>query len=86
MPGGVRTRQQAVSDETSAANYSVPPGLAGRRVQIRLSPAAVVVHLEGAEIARHQRSYAPADVVLDPVMPGLCAWPERPALAFKPAM
>jgi hypothetical protein len=26
----------------------------------------VVVHLEGAEIARHQRSYAPADVVLDP--------------------
>ena len=47
-------------------DYSVPPGLAGRRVQIRLSPAAVVVHLEGAEIARHQRSYAPADVVLDP--------------------
>jgi hypothetical protein len=25
-----------------------------------------MVHLEGAEIARHQRSYAPADVVLDP--------------------
>jgi transposase len=47
-------------------DYSVPPGLAGRRVQVRLSPAAVVVHLEGAEIARHQRSYAPADVVLDP--------------------
>lgn len=47
-------------------DYSVPPGLAGRRVQIRLSPAQVVVHLEGAEIARHQRSYAPADVVLDP--------------------
>jgi transposase len=47
-------------------DYSVPPGLAGRRVQIRLSPAAVVVHLEGAEIARHRRSYAPADVVLDP--------------------
>lgn len=47
-------------------DYSVPPGLAGRRVQIRLSPAAVVVHLEGIEIARHQRSYAPADVVLDP--------------------
>jgi transposase len=47
-------------------DYSVPPGLAGRRVQARLSPTAVVVHLEGAEIARHQRSYAPADVVLDP--------------------
>jgi transposase len=47
-------------------DYSVPPGLAGRRVQLRLSPTQVVVHLEGAEIARHQRSYAPADVVLDP--------------------
>jgi hypothetical protein len=47
-------------------DYSVPPGLAGRRVQIRLSPAAVMVCLEGAEIARHRRSYAPADVVLDP--------------------
>jgi transposase len=47
-------------------DYSVPPGLAGRRVQVRLSPAEVVVHLEGTEIARHQRSYAPADVVLDP--------------------
>jgi transposase len=47
-------------------DYSVPPGLAGRRVGVRLSPTQVVVHLEGAEIARHQRSYAPADVVLDP--------------------
>jgi transposase len=47
-------------------DYSVPPGLAGRRVGVRLSPRQVVVHLEGAEIARHRRSYAPADVVLDP--------------------
>jgi transposase len=47
-------------------DYSVPPGLAGRRVQVRLSPTQVVVWLEGAEIARHRRSYAPADVVLDP--------------------
>jgi transposase len=47
-------------------DYSVPPGLAGRRVGVRLSPTQVVVHLEGLEIARHQRSYAPADVVLDP--------------------
>jgi Mu transposase, C-terminal domain/Integrase core domain len=47
-------------------DYSVPPGLAGRRVGVRLSPGQVVVCLEGAEIARHQRSYAPADVVLDP--------------------
>jgi len=47
-------------------DYSVPPGLAGRKVQVRLSPREVVVHLEGHEIARHRRSFAPADVVLDP--------------------
>jgi transposase len=47
-------------------DYSVPPGLARRRVQVRISPWEVVVHLEGAEIARHRRSFAPADVVLDP--------------------
>ena len=40
--------------------------LAGRRVQVRLSPREVVVHLEGGEIGRHRRSFAPADVVLDP--------------------
>lgn len=47
-------------------DYSVPPGLAGRRVQVRLSSREVAVHLEGREIARHRRSFAPADVVLDP--------------------
>ena len=47
-------------------DYSVPPGLSGRRVQVRLAPREVVVHLEGVEIARHRRSFAPADVVLDP--------------------
>ncbi len=47
-------------------DYSVPPGLARRRVQVRISPREVVVHLEGSEIARHRRSFAPADVVLDP--------------------
>jgi transposase len=47
-------------------DYSVPPGLAGRRVQVRLAPREVTVHLEGAEIARHARSFAPAGVVLDP--------------------
>jgi transposase len=65
----VRTEVRVQRDgfvRVSDVDYSVPPGLAGRRVQIRLSPAAVVVWLEGAEIARHQRSYAPADVVLDP--------------------
>lgn len=47
-------------------DYSVPPGLAGRRVGIRLSLSEVVVHLEGHEIARHRRSYVPADVVIAP--------------------
>jgi transposase len=47
-------------------DYSVPPGLASRRVQVRTSPTEVVVHLEGREIARHHRSYVPADVVLAP--------------------
>jgi transposase len=48
------------------ADYSVPPGLAGRRVGVRLSPTEVTVFLEGDGIARHRRSWVPADVVLDP--------------------
>jgi hypothetical protein len=47
-------------------DYSVPPGLMRRRVQVRVGPREVVVHLEGVELARHRRSFAPADVVLDP--------------------
>jgi transposase len=49
-----------------SADYSVPPGLAGRRVQVRLSPEAVVVAVDGTELARHARSFVPADVVLHP--------------------
>jgi len=49
-----------------AADYSVPPGLAGRRVQVRLSPEAVVVAVDGTELARHARSFVPADVVIAP--------------------
>ena len=45
-------------------DYSVPPGLAGRRVGVHSSPSEVVVMLEGREIARHRRSFVPADVVL----------------------
>jgi len=45
-------------------DYSVPPGLAGRRVAIRCSLTEVVFFLEGHEIARHRRSYVPADVVI----------------------
>lgn len=48
------------------ADYSVPPGLVGRRVQVRVSLTAVAVFLEGREIARHARSYVPADVVVCP--------------------
>ena len=47
-------------------DYSVPPGLTGRRVQARISPGEVVIFSEGTEIARHRRSYIPADVVLAP--------------------
>ena len=48
------------------ADYSLPPGLAGRRVQVRLSLRAVIIFCEHKEVARHVRSYVPADVVLDP--------------------
>lgn len=47
-------------------DYSIPPGLAGRRLSVRLSLEEVVVFLEGHEIARHRRSFVPADVVLTP--------------------
>ncbi len=46
-------------------DYSVPPGLSGRRLQVRSSPTQVVIFSEGREIARHRRSFVPADVVLD---------------------
>jgi hypothetical protein len=47
-------------------DYSVPPGLCGRRLGVRVSMAEVIVHLDGREVARHRRSYVPADVVLSP--------------------
>lgn len=47
-------------------DYSVPPGHAGRRVQLSASLREVVAFLDGAELARHARSYVPADVVLAP--------------------
>ena len=50
----------------AGADYSVPPGLAGRRVGVRLSLDKVLVYLEGSLIGEHRRSYVPADVVLDP--------------------
>lgn len=47
-------------------DYSVPPGLRGRCVQVRSSLTEVVVFHEGRQIARHRRSFVPADVVLAP--------------------
>jgi hypothetical protein len=47
-------------------DYSVPPGLSGRRLQVKVSTSEVVIFSEGTEIARHRRSYVPADVVLAP--------------------
>lgn len=48
------------------ADYSVPPGLAGRRVQLQVTLDRVVVRLEGTVIAEHDRSWIPADVVMAP--------------------
>lgn len=48
------------------ADYSVPPGLCGRRVQVSVSLTKVRINLEGHTIAEHARSYVPADVVIDP--------------------
>jgi len=47
-------------------DYSVPPGLAGRRLSVTASTSQVLIYSEGTEIARHQRSFVPADVVLSP--------------------
>jgi hypothetical protein len=50
----------------AGVDYSVPPRLAGRRLGVRLSLTEVTVACEGAEVARHARSWVPADVVLAP--------------------
>ena len=50
----------------AGVDYSVPPAFVGRRVAIRVSPVAVRITCEGAEIARHDRSFVPADVVQAP--------------------
>ncbi len=47
-------------------DYSLPPGLAGRRAQIRLSLTDVTVRLVGRVVADHRRSWVPTDVVIDP--------------------
>lgn len=49
----------------AGADYSVPPGLSGRRVAVTFSLTDVLVYSEGQLVAYHRRSYVPADVVLD---------------------
>lgn len=51
----------------AGADYSVPPGYGGRRLGVRVSVTEVVVFCDGRPLARHARSFVPADVVLDPV-------------------
>ena len=48
------------------ADYSVPPAFAGRRLTVRVSRTHVSLCAEGTEIARHRRSFLPADLVLAP--------------------
>ena len=47
-------------------DYSVPPGLAGRRISATVSLDRVLLHLDGRVIGDHVRSWVPADVVADP--------------------
>ena len=51
---------------TGDVDYSVPPGLSGRRLSLTVSLTEIVAFLDRVEIARHARSYVPADVVVDP--------------------
>ena len=48
---------------SGGVDYSVPPGLVGRRVSMSVTLRHVVVRLEGNIVAEHARSYVPADVV-----------------------
>lgn len=48
----------------AGADYSVPPGLAGRRLQLSCSLERVNIFHEHQLIAKHRRSFVPADVVI----------------------
>jgi transposase len=49
----------------AGVDYSLPPGYALRRLQVRLSPRDLAVFCEGRLVATHARSYVPCDVVRD---------------------
>jgi transposase len=64
-----RSEVRASSDafvRVGDVDYSVPPRLAGRRLAVRASLTEVVVFCDGSEVARHHRSWAKADVRLQP--------------------
>ena len=50
----------------AGVDYSLPPGYAGRRVTVHLGLSGLSVFCEARPVARHARSYVPADVVRDP--------------------
>jgi hypothetical protein len=47
-------------------DYSVPPAFVGRRIAVRVTSSTVSLASEGSEIATHQCSFVPVDVVLAP--------------------
>jgi transposase len=47
----------------AGVDYSLPPGYALRRLQVRLSARDLTVFCEGRLVASHARSYVPCDVV-----------------------
>ena len=49
----------------AGVDYSLPPGYALRRLQVRLSLRDLAIFCEGRQIAYHERSYVPCDVVRD---------------------
>ncbi len=67
--GGASTRYRFFRNRFRRTPRHLHTRVGGPRrtgLQVKVSLTEVVVHLEGTEIARHARSYVPADVVLAP--------------------
>jgi hypothetical protein len=47
-------------------DYSVHPKAIGRRVEVKVDPALVVITLAGEVVGRHQRSFAKHRSITDP--------------------
>lgn len=63
LTGILRSASVGMGRAVAGVDYSVRPRLAGRHFGVRLSPTEVLVACEGAQVARHMRSWVPADVV-----------------------